>query len=457
MYTQHTLENLSPLGDNELHIREEIYHMKSMRQGNQHDNSDHGTALIKPRKTQTKVKHMILEKYLQAWGGIIINGLRQHASANIHLVYIDCHASYGRYRGELEDVAARRDPQPIFGTPIIGVKALDQLAAWAKKSAQRQVRTSTILIEKERKVYDELKISLGMAGLTPRMHESKNFSHLQDGEIALVWADSTLLADQLVQYTQSGHKFSLFLLDPYGPTGIPFSFVSKIIQHPRHDTIIYVPYLDLEKKSGIVAKSTITPTENELIKNYDAMFGHTGWRTLARRYYKPDFQDEDEIWGLEAMLMGCYREALLSVDPDLVVKSIGLHFPDRDRIMYYLYLTTHDPSGALKMNELLWEAGYQEYELRQRLKQSKEHPGQLTLFDMPLQPEKPACPAKEEIGRHIMRLFKGQTRTKREIYAALADEIYFAKEVNKALKYLQAQGQISFVGPLENSTCIKIG
>ncbi len=187
------------------------------------------------------------------------------------------------------------------------------------------------------------------------------------------------------------------------------------------------------------------------------MFGHTGWRTLARRYYKPDFQDEDEIWGLEAMLMGCYREALLSVDPDLVVKSIGLHFPDRDRIMYYLYLTTHDPSGALKMNELLWEAGYQEYELRQRLKQSKEHPGQLTLFDMPLQPEKPACPAKEEIGRHIMRLFKGQTRTKREIYAALADEIYFAKEVNKALKYLQAQGQISFVGPLENSTCIKIG
>jgi three-Cys-motif partner protein len=431
--------------------------MKSMKQNNQHDNSNQETALIKPRKTQTKVKHTILERYLQAWGGIIINGLRQHASANIHLVYIDCHASYGRYRGELEDVAARRDPQPIFGTPIIGVKALDELAAWAKKSVQRQVRTSTILIEKERKVYDELKTSLRLAELMPRVHETTNFSYLQDGEIALVWADSTLLADQLVRYTQSGYKYSLFLLDPYGPTGIPFSFVSKIIQQPRHDTIIYVPYLDLEKKSGIAAKSTITPTENELIKNYDAMFGHAKWRTIVKQCYEADSQNENEVWKLEAMLMRCYRETLLSIDPGLTVKSIGLHFPDRDRIMYYLYLTTHDSNGALKMNELLWEAGYQEYELRQRLKQSKEHPGQLTLFDMPLQPKKSARPTKEEIGRHIMRLFKGQTRTKREIYAALADEIYFAKEVNNALKYLQAQGQISFVGPLENSTCIKIG
>jgi hypothetical protein len=107
--------------------------MKSMRQHNQHGNSNQGAELIKPRPTQTKVKHTILEKYLGAWGGIIINGLSQHASATIHLVYIDCHASYGRYNGEMEDHATRRDAQPIFGSPIIGVKALDTLAAWAKK------------------------------------------------------------------------------------------------------------------------------------------------------------------------------------------------------------------------------------------------------------------------------------------------------------------------------------
>jgi three-Cys-motif partner protein len=430
--------------------------MKSMRRRKPNNDNNQGASLIKPRPTRTQVKHTILKKYLEAWGGIIVNGLRQRADAAPHFVYIGCDASTGRYRGELEDVVAYREPQQIFGTPIIGVTALDALAAWAKKSANKDVRINAILIEKERKNYEELKSSLRLAGFMPRVRETATFSCLQDGEIALLCEDSTPLADQLVDYTQSGYKYSLFLLDPYGPKGIPFPFVRKIIQHQRHDAMIYVPYLDLQKKSGIVVKPTITSTEDELVKNYDAMFGHARWRDLVKQLYEAGYQEEDEIWGLEAMLMNCYRETLLSIDASLAVKSIGLHFPDRERTMYYLYLTTHDPSGALKMNELLWEAGYQEYELRQKLKQSRAHPGQLMLFDIPVQAEKSARPTKEQIAEHLMSLLKGQTRTRKEIYSTVADEIYFVGEIDKALKYLQAQGQISFEGQLRNMTRIKI-
>ncbi len=56
---------------------------------------------IKPRPPQTRVKHIILEKYLRAWGSIIIHGLKSQ-SRNLHFVYIDCNASYGRYAGELK-------------------------------------------------------------------------------------------------------------------------------------------------------------------------------------------------------------------------------------------------------------------------------------------------------------------------------------------------------------------
>jgi hypothetical protein len=62
---------------------------------------------IKPRSTQTKVKHTFLKDYLKSWGGIIINGWRRNPNL-LHLVYIDCNASFGRYSGELEDKVARR-------------------------------------------------------------------------------------------------------------------------------------------------------------------------------------------------------------------------------------------------------------------------------------------------------------------------------------------------------------
>jgi three-Cys-motif partner protein len=202
---------------------------------------------IIPRPPQTKVKHLILDKYLEAWGSIIIHGLKSQPTI-LHFVYIDCNASYGRYAGELDDKITQRGVQNVFGSPIIGVNRLDLLANWARGSYGKEVRTSSILIEKDPKIFNELKQSLSMAGLDHRAKETDNFSTLKDGEIAILCGDSTLLASKLVDYTQSGSKFSFFLLDPYGPTGIPISFVSEIIRQNRHDVIINMPYQDLHKK-----------------------------------------------------------------------------------------------------------------------------------------------------------------------------------------------------------------
>ncbi len=76
---------------------------------------------------------------------------------------------------------------------------------------------------------------------------------------------------------------------------------------------------------------------------------------------------------MEQELINYYRDALQSADPDITVKSMKLHFPDRNRAMYYLYLTTHDPSGARQMNKVLSEAWLQEHEFRwEYLRERKE-------------------------------------------------------------------------------------
>ena len=165
---------------------------------------------IKPRHTQTKVKHLILDRYLGAWGSIIIHGLKSQPTV-LHLVYIDCNASYGRFAGELEDKITKREVLSVYGSPIIGVNRLDSLTKWAKDKYGKVVRTSSILIEKDPKIFHELKQSLSMAGLDHRVKETDNFSALKNGEIALLCEDSTLMASKLFSRSiwSDGHSLEL--------------------------------------------------------------------------------------------------------------------------------------------------------------------------------------------------------------------------------------------------------
>ena len=391
----------------------------------------------------------------------------------VHFIYVDCNASYGRYNGELEDSVVNREAQTIWGSPIIGVKALDGLAVWISNDIGIYVRTNAILIEMESNPYHELKRSLEMAGLGYRVRETDNFSALKNGEIALLQADSTTLASKLTRYTQSGYKFSFFALDPFGPTGIPLNFVHEIIRWPRHDVIIYMPYLDLHKKSGLVPRQNRSSTDEKLLQNYNEMFGNEEWQSIVRELDSSEMREGQESLAvapqtaeairagtLELDLMNAYKRSLLSIDRSLTVKSIGLHFPDKNRTMYYLYLTTHDPTGALKMNEVLSEAGYQEHELRWNRMQAKRQPqGQLILFDMPAPAPPLQAPPRattEEIEKHILDLLGGRTLTKRDIYSAFADEPYSATEIDKALRNLRRRKKASFEGELRHKTIIKL-
>ncbi len=429
--------------------------------------------MLKARALQTKIKHQILEEYIAAWGGIIVNGAAHHAASaqqrgaafEVHLIYVDANAFAGRYDGEQEEEIAGRIPTTVYGSPIIGIQALDKIAAWAETRGVK-VRTNTILVEIDPHTFGELRTSLLMAGFAARVKMTDKFSTLRDGEIAMVNADCLAAMPAIVRYTQGGRAFSLYFLDPYGPKALPGNYVAEVIAKPRHDVIINMPYQDLHKKTGLARKEGRTAAEEQVLNNYDRMFLDPGWRDIGRRLDRDDIWDElagvpvlRNAGSVELELVDRYRSTLQAIDETLAVKAIGLQFSDHERTMFYLYLTTHDADGALAINKILMAANLEEHELRWKLWQTKQEQAHQTtmMFDTTAFAPPPAQPKRlepKDIAEKLYALLKGQRLTRKQVNSALADTPYFSGEITRALTQLRQDGRAVYDTPMNNGTSI---
>jgi three-Cys-motif partner protein len=428
---------------------------------------------IRPRDTQTQVKHLILEQYLNAWGGIILHGLRGSAHKaqaagrdfEAHFIYVDGFAGRGRYQGDRSTLLAHPDnAQLVWGSPVLGIRALTKLRTLGQ-SLGIPVRTNAILVERDPAVFSTLHESLDMAGWSQETRQTTDFESLADGEVALIQDDFCQSADKVRRFTNDGYRFAFYLLDPYGPSGIPLQrVVAPIIGLPRTDVMINFPYQDLHKKTGGVTPD-ITPAYAKAQLHYDALFGCTGWRQVRLAAMTSE-NDESQGERMEADLVDLYHQQLQKVDSTLAIKSVRLRFPDKERTMFYLFLTTHDGTGALRLNELLDKAQLREYELRRQFQavrtiaEARDH-GQLTFEevltpareDLPRPSIGPARPTPAEIATEIERRFCGRTAVYREILAAFADSPHYATEMKNALTFLKRSGRVSYT-ELSNSTTI---
>lgn len=149
------------------------------------------------------------------------------------------------------------------------------------------------------------------------------------------------------------------------------------------------------------------------------------------------------------------------MDKSLVSKLVNLRFGDKERTMFYLFLTTHDPSGALELNRILYEAKYLEYELRYRLNIAKKTaPPANQMFLIPPEDikvpnyERASRPNSKEIESFIFKRFCGQVLSRKEIYYELTLTDYFPSEIDKALRHLRKSGKANFEGSLNHRTNI---
>ena len=435
---------------------------------------------IQYRSTQTQVKHEILTRYLDTWGGIILRGLIHSKYQHTwRFIYVDCFAYTGKYLGDKENIFQNDNSTgPVYGSPIIGIRALDKLAIYAA-SLGVHIVTNSILIEKDPNYYQDLKKTLDECGLHNRIQETNNFSNLRNSEIALINADATTLGDQLARYTNVKGTWAFYLIDPYGPSGIPCDFVKKIISGERHDVMINLIYEDLVRKTGMALKNNIKPQLMQLVDYWENAYGTSIWNQNVikgieeinnHRNIKEALDgippcdmentdlltDEQLVEKRKKLLIESYQQALRGMDPNVAIKLSALQFPDKDRTMFYLFLTTHDPTGALAINQILYDAKLLEYELKYRYNILRRIPcGQMSLWN-PVEniPEQSSeqRPAIDEIANEIFQCLKGKSLTKRQVYMNLIDSLYFSREVEKALGLLIKQGRVTFNGKLTHST-----
>ena len=449
---------------------------------------------LEPRNTQTRVKHEILSRYLDTWGGIIVGGLtKARKPADWHFIYVDCFSYLGRYSGELEDIYHDRKGE-VDGSPLIGIKALDRLLEHAERKMGVRIRVNCILIEKDKRTYQGLLETLQKSGYEARLKETNNLTSLERGQIAVLNADATLLANDLLTYTSNLNAWAFYLIDPRGPSGIPYDFVKKIVSQDHHDVMINFIYQDLLRKTGMCIKDNPNTSEQQLVDNWTRAFNGDWWIELAKKTLQNEemtrnirealdgipmsdmeegtpFTDEELSAFKEQKFVSAYRDVLRTMDKGIVNKLVNLRFGEKERTMFYLFLTTHDPTGALSLNRILSDAKYLENELRYQLKMAKQtakknipSDGQMKMMfwdevtvkeevSTP-EPEITPRPSKDEISAFIFEKFSGRSATRKEVYKELADTFYFPEEVDKGLRHLRKNGQAQFEGDPKHSTLI---
>jgi hypothetical protein len=122
--------------------------------------------------------------------------------------------------------------------------------------------------------------------------------------------------------------------------------------------------------------------------------------------------------------------------------------------MFYLFLTTHDPSGALTLNEVLDDAQLAQVRMRwnrarDKYVRSREALGQKSLFDTtPLRIPAPVAESRDiDIGKlsaDIFDEFGGSSASQKDIYRHFADTEVYASEIKRALTRLKRQKQAQY-------------
>lgn len=405
------------------------------------------------RDTQTQVKHKILERYLNAWSGIILNGLVR-SKRPAHFVYVDCFAHKGRYAGNREDSFLDKTLGPVDGSPLIGVRALDNIMTRATGWGV-PLTTNAVLVERSRKCYDILLKTLADAGLGERVRETRRFADLGPNEIAVVCADATSIKQDLLAYTSRPSTWAFYLLDPYGPSGIPHHFVRDVVRGKRHDVMINLIYADLHRKTGQGLKyEQLSDADKKHVDHWTEAFGSEEWISVVN-YLRILHDSVDDGAGFteetEKALTDLYYKTLGEMDGGVAIKSIRLKFPDKERPLFYLFLTTHDGTGALTLNKVLDEAELREYELRfiRRAAKAMQTPAhQPTLFETEV-PQPPAMlrpdrPPTEEVAQDVFAQFRGQCVKRRDIYRGMAETMYFDTEIDSALRWLKRQEKAAY-------------
>jgi three-Cys-motif partner protein len=242
----------------------------------------------------TAAKHRVLERYLQAWWPIMLNGFPR-------VTYVEGFAGPGIYKGG----------EP--GSPIIALRTLHAAAAPDKP-------VDLIFVDREKRCLTMLREQMDTSAPQPRPQTKTRLIH---GNAA-----DEVLAQIEAVHGWDGGVFAF--LDSWGNVAVPIDVVRRLA---RRGSEVFVT----------LGSRFWTQFGSAVGSDWDDMFGSAEWRRVSEISGAP---------AKAAFLKTCYRSALKDAGFDFIldfelVDDHGQHF-------YLIHGTTH-ALGFERMKDALWK------------------------------------------------------------------------------------------------------
>ena len=265
-----------------------------------------------PIQPHTKVKHLILRRYLDAWLPIM-------ATWNGRIVFIDGFAGPGRYSGG----------EP--GSPVIALRALLEHSHFRDRS--RGAEVVFVFIEGKADRCESLKASLDelMAEL-PLPSWVK--VEIRLGEFA------TNLSSILDSVEKEGSQIAptFAFVDPFGFSGLPLDLVARLLRNPKCECLINFSFDSVNR--------FLEHPDPEIQKNFDELFGTVDWKNALSTQDAQSRQDA---------IVQLYCRQLSVVAKVKFVRTFEM-VNDGNRTEYVLVYGTNSREGLSKMKEAMWRA-----------------------------------------------------------------------------------------------------
>jgi len=340
-------------------------------------------------REHTKVKHILLEKYLSAWIPI----LGKH---NPRICYFDGFAG----RGEYIDKTTQRT---ILGSPLIALKVADRLSEYFSKLI-------CYFIEKDKDNFENLEEVL--------KREKPKIKNWQKIEVEKENEEFANVIEGVFENMEEGHALipSFFFVDPFGFSGIPFHIITKILSNPRTEVFFTFMVRD-------IARFIQLP---ELEETFNSLFGTDKWKSILASAQKP-----------EVALIDLYREQLHEVAKVQHSWPFKVCTSEKVQTLYYLLHATNNYKGHSIMKQIMFKQsavgnfaylGPQDIAARSQMK----------LFEIN---------SIEELKKHLLERFKGSKISYNKIQEEVcipwySEPPYINTHYNQALKQLENEGKI---------------
>lgn len=412
------------------------------------------------RRVQTKIKHIILKEYLDAWTGIILHGIRNHKTKGItpkvKFIYVDLFSCTGKYDDDTTEPIDTTSGS-IKGSPLIGIESLRKSVSFGHRY-EIDVSYNCIFIENDKDNYCKLKETLKNEQLLERgrILETNDFTKLKNQDIAIINDDCLKHKENVLKYINSKQTWSFIFIDPYGAKSIPMSMVSDYVNAAKVDCIINFPVLDVYRKAGNIDKKTDRNSgQEQTLLNIDYTYGNSDWRQI--NYLLSQSNIANKTNDIEDMIGQMYYRSLLAKCSNAIIKQNPINFPDRNRRMYDLFLTTKDADGAIAMNTILRKANVNQpfhaklaqiRKAEQKLKENK----QLSAFsadEIIKSPENinkpnPISFSKEEVSDWLYTKLVNSQLSLKDIYKTCANKSFTRTEIHRGLRLLKDDNKVIF-------------